>query len=144
MVVPPRMGDHSLAFGLGLYIKSHVAIHDLLLQRCDMLVDRLHQALTAFTRQRGDLENRPQPTQSAHEIAHLGRTLFMRHHVQLVEHQPTWLFPQGLVIDAQLFNDGARLLHRIDVIEWRHIHHVQQHARALQVAQEQVAQACAF
>ena len=49
------------------------------------------------------------------------------------------------VVLLQLGDDGPRLRHRVDaVVERRQVDHVQQQARALQVAQELVAQARAF
>ena len=68
-----------------------------------------------------------------------------RHHVELVEHQPARLGGQLGVVLLELLGQRLGLLDRIDaVVERRHVDHVQQQARALQVAQELVAEAGAF
>jgi uracil-DNA glycosylase family 4 len=79
------------------------------------------------------------------EILHARLAFRLGNHVQLVEHQPARLRVQLRVVFLQFGDDRPRLLHRIDtVVERREVDHVQQQARALQVAQKLVAQAGAF
>jgi hypothetical protein len=67
------------------------------------------------------------------------------HHVQLVQHQPARLFVQRFVVLLELSHDGLGLRHRVHgIVKRRHVHQMQQQARALQVAQELVPQAGAL
>ena len=74
-----------------------------------------------------------------------GFTLFSRYHVELVEHHPARFVEQGCIVFFQLPHNGLGLRHRVNAIIKRgHVHHVQQQPGALQMAQKQMAQACAF
>ena len=106
----------------------------------------MHQRIAALAGQRGELEHRALPAQPAHDVLHPRLALDrIGQHVELVEHQPARLLVERLVVLLQFPGDRADLGDRIDVLVERHrIDQVQQHAGALQVAQEQVAQAGAL
>ena len=111
-----------------------------LLHAGHVLVNGLHQLLATLTGQGRDLEDRTLPAIAAHELQHARHALGFGDHVQLVEHQPARLVVQLVVVNLEFVDDGACLLHGIGVVKRSQVDHVQQHAGALQVAQELVTQ----
>ncbi len=72
-------------------------------------------------------------------------TLLRCDQIDLVQYQPAWLAIQRLVVLAQFFDNGARIIRGIRVlVEWGDVHQVQQQSGSLQMAQELMAKACAF
>ena len=99
----------------------------------------VHQFLQPLTRSGGDRKHpvsqgfhfRLKPSQVA--------ARFLQ--VQLVGgHQLRFLGQLGPV-QAQLFVDGAEVVHRVPAFQSRHVHHVDKHPGALHMAQEVVAEA---
>ena len=110
-----------------------------------MLINRIHQFRATLMVQRGDLEDGTFPGETLEEVLHQLFTVFFRHHVELVQHQPARLVDQRLVVFLQFLDQRLGFLDRIDVgFKRRQVDDVQQQTRALQVTQELMAQARAF
>ena len=76
---------------------------------------------------------------------HARLALVFRHEVELVQHEPARLRGELRIVFLELLGDRARIGNRIGVrIGRRDVDEMQQQARALQVAQELVAEARAF
>src|SRR3569832_2652393 len=115
------------------------------LRLAHMLVHRLHERFGAFAREGRDLEHRSLVLETLDEVLHARLAFVGRHHVDLVQHEPARLRMQCGVVLLQLPDDRLRLHDRIDAfIERRDVDKVQKDSRALQVAQELVAEARAF
>src|ERR1019366_4941638 len=106
------------------------------------ILDRIHQLAAAVAVDRGNGEHRAGPAIRLDERSDALLTLFRRDEVQLVQHQPTRLVEERLVVALELLDDGARIRDRIaGAVERRDIDHVQQQACALQMAQELMTEA---
>ena len=124
-------------------VEAHIRIDGLgRAQRFEIVPDGIAKLTTALAGNGRDLEHRPLPVERLHQtFAHLGH-LVRRHHVDLVQHQPAWLFVEGRVVLTQLVDDGPGLVHHITVgVEREDVHQVQQQPGTLQVPQKTVPQA---
>ena len=104
----------------------------------------LHQGVGAVGGDGGDAEHRPLPAQAAHDLLGLRLALLGGEQVELVEHQPARQLGQRRGELAQLVDDRLGGLHRVGLIEGRHVHHVEEQPGAGQVLEEAQPQAGAL
>ena len=114
-------------------------------QLVEVLLNGVDQRLRAVVRERRNAVHWALPLEAHDEVLHAGFAFVLGHHVELVEHQPARLVEQLGIVFLQLADDGLGFSYRVDcLVERSQVHHVQQHARALQVSQELVTQARTF
>ena len=111
--------------------------------RVEPLLDLEHELAATVAVDRGHREHRPLPRVGPDERAHALLALVLGNEVDLVQHEPARLLQQRRIVAAELRDDGPCVADRIGVrIERRDVDDMEQHARALQVAQELVAETC--
>ena len=98
-----------------------------------------------FAVHRGNGEDRSLPAERLDERAHARLALALGNEVDLVQHEPARLFGERGIVARELGDDRPRIADGIGLgVERRDVDDVQQHARALQVAQELMAESGAF
>src|ERR1700674_2010420 len=101
------------------------------------ILDRVCKLATAVAVDCCDSEYRPSPPIGVDKCRDALRSLVGFNQVEFVQHQPPRLVEERRVIALELLDDGARIGNRIaGAIKRGDIDHMQQQARALQMAQE--------
>ncbi len=75
----------------------------------DVLVDRVGSGSQPSPRERRDLEHRALPLEALDEVLDARLALVVRHHVELVQHEPARLFVQRCVVLPQFVDDRLAL-----------------------------------
>src|SRR5208283_4790336 len=105
------------------------------------LHERVDELPAALAIDGGQRENRAFPAIRFDEVGDPRLPAVGLKQIELVQYQPARLLKKRLVVALEFLDDRARFGDRIDcAVERREVDHVQQQARALQMAQEAMAE----